>query len=230
MRVWVMAAAVLLAGPAWAQPVTDGKASVDGKFGEFVQGYLDNLHMPDKGASAFRSIISYAVTVGMTPEYQDAFIEFASGKPVVVTAGPKTINVPPVTDGALATVKMFTAPPNLNTLWKTPGEPILQLVEMSRWGKPAKERVIGFMSNKLYATWVESVPGNGRSAWVQEFNGVKNAMQGIQNQSVQNEAMLLLKAAMESVFVKAKADGREPPAPYLYGGTFHNVGEPKSAP
>lgn len=230
MRMFVIAALAVLAAPAWAQPVTDGKASVDADFGSFVQGYLDNLQAPDKGASAFRSIIGYAVTKGMTADYQDAFVEFASGKPVVVTAGAKTINVPAVTDGALATVKLFTAPPNLNTLWKTPGEPILQLVEMSRWGKPAKERVIGFMSNKLYAAWVESRPGNGRSAWVQEFNGVRNAMQGIQNQSVQNEAMLLLKAAVESVLVKAKADGREPPAPFYYGGTFHNVGEPKPAP
>ncbi len=230
MRMLMIAAVAMLAGQAWAQPVTDGKASVDADFGAFVEGYLDNLQMPDKGASAFRSIISYAVTKGMTPAYQDAFIELASGKPVVVTAGAKTINVPAVTDGALATVKLFTAPPNLNTLWQTPGEPILQLVEMSRWGKPAKERVIGFMSNKLYAAWVESRPGNGRSSWVQAFNGVKNAMQGIQDKSVQNEAMLLLKAAVESVLVKAKADGREPPAPFLYGGTFHNVGEPKPAP
>lgn len=230
MRTWVMAAALLLAGQAWAQPVTDGKASVDEKFGSFVQGYLDNLHMPDKGASAFRSIISYAVTVGMTPEYQDAFIEFASGKPVVVTAGAKTINVPPVTDGALASVKMFIAPPNLNTLWKTPGEPILQLVEISRWGAPAKDRVIGFMSNKLYAAWAVSRPADNYSAWAQEFGGVKNAMESIESPHVHKEAMYLLKAAMEKLFVQAKADGRDPPAPYLYGATFHNVGEPKREP
>ena len=133
MRGWVIAAAVLMAAPAWGQAATDGKASVDETFGGFVESYVENQQLADNGASYFRMIISYAVTRGMTPEFQDAFIEFASSKPVVVTAPGKTIDVPAVTGDALAIVKMFTAPPNLNTLWKTPGEPIYrpQLIEVA---------------------------------------------------------------------------------------------------
>ncbi|RYG36383.1 MAG: hypothetical protein EON93_05145 [Burkholderiales bacterium] len=231
MRVFVIAAAVLLAAPAWAQPVVDGKASVDEHVGSTVESYLENMKYPEGGVSSFRSIISYVVSRGgMTPEERDLFVELASGSPVEVTAPGKTFRVPALTGRPLAIAKLFTAPPNLNTLWKQQYEPALTLVEMSRWGAPAKNRITDFMANKLYAAWIPSRVSNSYSEWVSEFAGANNALISIDDGRERKEMTLLLKAAMEKLFAKAKADGREPPAPFLYHFMFVEVGDPAPAP
>lgn len=226
MRVWAIAAAVLFAGPVWAQAATDGKASVDDYVGSFVEGYVSNLTGPDLGASSFRSIISGVLARGMKPEEQDLFIELASGQPVVVTAPGKVITVPAVDGKVLGIARLFVAPPNLNGLWHGSGEPILQFVEMSRWGRFGKDRVIGFMTNKLFAAWTQSNRANTYTPWNAEFEPVHQAMSSIEDKKVRDEAKLLLKAAVEQVLVKAKEANIKPPQEFQYAFTFLDVGQP----
>lgn len=226
MRMFFVAAAVSLAAPAWAQPVLDGKASVDEHVGSFVESYLENLKYPEGGASSFRSIISYVLTRPVTPEERDLFVEVASGKPVVVTAPGKTFNVPAATGQPLKTARLFAAPPNLNDLWQTKGEPILNLVEMARWGRFGKDRVVTFMTNKLFGAWVQSNRANAYLPWNGEFELVHQAMSAIEDTKVRDEAKLLLKAAMEQVFVRAKAVALAPPKDFQYAFAFRDVGQP----
>jgi len=126
----------------------------------------------------------------------------------------------------LAIAKLMSAPPNLNTLWMQAGEPTLQLVEMSRWGDPAKTRISGFMSNKLYVAWSKSTVQNTYSPFVSEFAGINNAVMAIADPAVKTEARLLLKSAVEQVFASCKKDGREPPPHFLYAFAFESVGVP----
>lgn len=227
MRGWIVAAALLLAGPDWAQPVVDGKASVDENVGSFVENYVSNMRGPEGGVSSFRSIIAYVWTRGkLTAEEQDLFREVASGNAVAVTMPGKTINVPAASNEVLAIAKLFLAPPNLNTLWKQAGQPTLTLVEMSRWGTVARNRVTDFMANKLYESWLPSNAMNSYTKYVTEFNGVTNAINAIEDPKVKQEAKLLLKTAMEKLFVKAKAGNREQPPSFLYNFYFEDVGQP----
>lgn len=225
MRVWVIAAAMLVAAPASAQDTLDGKATVDDFVGSFVKSYVENEAAGD-GRSAYRSIIAGVLTRGMKPEDRDLFLEFASGKPVQVTAAGSQINVPALDGDVLAIARLHAAPPNLNTLWKQFDEPTAQMIEMSRWGKPAKDRIVGFMTNKLYAAWLPSNVGNSHRPWVSEFTGVTNALDTMKDPSVRREGKLLLKAAMEQMLARAKTDGVPLSTAFLYNFYFSDVGQP----
>lgn len=222
-----LAVIALLAAPAFAQPVLDGKAKTDAFIGPFVENYINSASEAASAKSTLRSIMGAMTAKGLNADDQDLLFELASGQAVEVSMGAKTLRVPPLQGEVLAIAKLMSGVPNLNTLWKQPGEPTLVLIELSRWGEKPKERVIGFMANKLYATWPPSTINNSYSPLVQEFAGIYNAISGIADRSVRNEATLLLKAAMEQVLVKCKADGRPPPPYYLYGFAFESVGAPK---
>ena len=226
MRILVLAALALLAAPAVAQPMLDGKATVSADVGSFVKGYLNNRGGGDAGKSAFRSIMGGMIAYGVTAADQDLLAELGSGRAVEVVAGEKTIRVPALTGEVLAIAQLMGAVPNLNTLWRQPGEPTLQLIEISRWGQKAKDRITGFMANKLYASWVSSTISNAYSPFVQEFSGARNALDSITDAAVKREGKLLLKSAMEQVFVKCKEAGTPPPAAYLYIFVFSDVGDP----
>ncbi|MEQ1782208.1 MAG: hypothetical protein ABMA14_12660 [Hyphomonadaceae bacterium] len=216
----------LFAAPAFAQPVLDGKATVSADVGSFVQGYLDNRGGADAGKSAFRSIMGGMIAKGITAGDQDLLAELGSGRAVAVSAETKTIQVPALTGDVLAIAQMMGAVPNLNTLWRQPGEPTLQLIEISRWGKMAKDRITGFMANKLHASWISSTVNNAYSPFVGEFAGIKNALDGVTDAAVKREGKLLLKSAMEQVFVKCKEAGSPFPTAYLYNFAFSDVGDP----
>lgn len=226
MRTLVLAALALCAAPAFAQPVLDGKATVSADVGSFVQGYLNNRGGEDAGKSAFRSIMAGMIANSISAGDQDLLAELGSGRAVEVSAEAKTIQVPALTGEVLAIAKLMAAIPNLNMLWRQPGEPTLQLIEISRWGKLANGRITGFMANKLYASWVPSTINNSYSPFVQEFSGIRNALDSIADASVKREGKLLLKSAMEQVFVKCKEAGSPPPPAYLYNFAFDGVGDP----
>lgn len=220
MRAWVLVSLVLFAMPAAAQPALDGKATLSGAPGDVVA----------KGVTTkdqVRAVIVAAIGDRFSAEETDFFNELASGAAVNVVANGKASRVAPLTGEALALAKLVAAPPNLNTLWKARGEPMLQMIEVSRWGDTGKSRVIGFMGNNLYASWTRSDVRNAYSDWVSTFSAVNNSMSEIADPAVKTEAKLLLKAAMEQVFAKCKADGREPPALFLYDIAFLSVGQPQ---
>lgn len=225
MRALVLAT-LLFSAPAVAQPVLDGKAMVSADVGSFVQGYVANRGGGDAGKSALRSIMGGMIAYGVTPGDQDLLAELGSGRAVEVVAETKTIRVPALTGEVLAIARLMGAVPNLNTLWRQPGEPTLQLIEISRWGQKAKDRITGFMANKLYAAWVSSTISNAYSPFVQEFSGARNALDSITDAAVKREGKLLLKSAMEQVFVKCKEAGTPPPTAYLYNFAFSDVGDP----
>lgn len=154
MRTWVVMLAVL-AAPAMAEgaPVLDGKAALSGKAGEALAGVIATKEQ-------VRSIIVAAISDGLSPQEADFFKEAAAGGAVDAAASGKTVRVGPLTGEALATAKLVAAPPNLNELYKTHGEPMLQMVEMSRWGDAGKNRVTGFMAQALCGVGEE--PGGHR--------------------------------------------------------------------
>lgn len=221
MRTWLVVLAAM-AAPAMAQepPTLDGKAVLSGKAGEVLAGGVATKEQ-------VRGLIVAAISDGMSPEDSDFFREVAAGAAVNAVVDGTTMRVAPLAGDALALAKLIAAPPNLNTLYKAHGEPMLQMIEMSRWGDLGKNRVTGFMANKLYAAWTKSDVRNAYNAWVSEFSGINNAMGQIADPAVKTEAKLLFKSAMEQVFAKCKADGREPPALFLYDIAFISVGQPQ---
>ena len=215
-----LAAAVALLAPAWAQSALNGKSVLPGAAGEaLASGFATKEQV--------RAVIVAAIGDGLSPEETDFFKEVAAGVAVDAAVAGKTVRVGPLTGDALATAKLVAAPPNLNSLWKSHGEPMLQMVEMSRWGDAGKNRVTGFMANKLYAAWAKSTVVTAYREWMAEFTGVQNAMDTIVAPAVKTEAKLLLKSAMEQLFAKCKADGREPPPLFLYDLAFTSVGTPR---
>lgn len=221
MRTWV-ATFVVLAAPAMAQeaPVLDGKATLSGQAGEMVTAGPATKEQ-------VRGLIVAALTDKISAEELDFFRELASGGAVDTAAGGKMVRVGPLGADALTVAKLIVAPPNLNTLYKSHGEPMLQMLEMSRWGDAAKNRVSGFMANKLYAAWMTSSVNNAYRDWVPEYLGIVNAMDTIADPAMKTEAKLLLKSAIEQVFAKCKADGREPPPLFLYDLALIPVGVPR---
>ena len=226
MRMIVVAMAAMLAPPAFAQATVDGKAKTDAAVGPFVESYISSQSDPASAKSGLRAIMGVMTGKGLNADDQDLLRELASGQTVEVLTNDRTLSVPALAGDVLAIARLMAAVPNLNTLWKQPGEPTLQLIELSRWGTKPKERVIGFMANKLYATWPPSTMSNSYSPWVQEFAGINNALIAIQDPAVKTEGKLLLKAAMEEMFAKCKADGRPLPQFYLYSIAFEQVGQP----
>lgn len=220
MRAFILAALVMLAAPAVAQPVLDGKATLSGKTAEALANGVATREQ-------VRAVIVAAVSDKLQAEETDFFNELAAGAAVDVAVDGKTSRVGPVTGEALGVVKLVAAPPNLNTLWKSPGEPMRQMLEMSRWGDWGRSRVTGFMGNKLYSAWTKSSVMNAYTAWVQEFAGVNNAIMAIADPAEKTEARLLLKTAMEQVLASCKTDGREPPQVFLYNYALESVGQPK---
>ncbi len=83
------------------------------------------------------------------------------------------------------------------------------------------------MANKLYASWIPSTINNSYSPWVQEFAGIKNALDSIKDEKVKREGKLLLKSAMEQVFAKCQEAGTPLPSAFLYNFAFSDVGDPK---
>jgi hypothetical protein len=219
MRMVVLTAAAMLAAPAFGQAALDGKATLSGKAAEALGSGISTKEQ-------VRGVIIAAIGDGLSPEESDFFKEVAAGGAVDTFAAGKTVRVGPLTGDALAIAKLLIAPPNLNTLWKSHGEPILQMVEMSRWGDFGRNRVTGFMANQLYAAWARSEVRTAYRDWVSEYAGVTNAMDTIADPAVKTEAKLLLKAAVEQVFAKCKADGREPPPLFLYDLPLISVGVP----
>lgn len=220
MRAFTLAAFVLLAAPALAQPVLDGKATLSGATAEAVaKGVATREQM--------RAVIVAAISDKLQAEETDFFNELAAGSPVDVAVDGKTSRVGPVAGEALGVVKLIVAPPNLNTLWKSQGEPMRQMLEMSRWGDAGRNRITGFMGNKLYLAWTKSSVMNAYTAWVSEFAGVNNAIMAIADPAEKTEARMLLKAAIEQVLASCKTDGREPPQAFLYNFALESVGQPK---
>lgn len=210
----------MFAAPAVAQPVLDGKATLSGATAEAVANGVATREQ-------MRAVIVAAISDKLQADETDFFNELAAGVAVDVVVDGKTSRVGPLTREALEVVTLIAAPPNLNTLWKAQGEPMRQMLEMSRWGSWGRDRVTGFMSNKLYVAWTKSTVPTAYTAWVQEFAGVNNAIMAIADPAEKTEARLLLKTAVEQVLASCKTDGREPPQAFLYNFAFESVGQPK---
>ena len=225
MRILICAAAALLGANAWAQPVLDGKATATGAVGDALRQAMDS---PGIQAEELRMLMRTMIDRKQPPEDKDLLAELASGAAVQVTMDGRSVRVPALAPDVLAIAKIMSAPPNLNTLWKSHGEPMLQLVEMSRWGDMAKNRVTGFMANNLFAAWTKSNVRTGYREWMAEFTVVQNAMDTIADPAVKTEAKLLLKSAMEQVFAKCQAAGKELPPLFLYDLAFTSVGAPRT--
>lgn len=219
MRMVALAAAMFVAAPAFGQAALDGKATLSGKAAEALGSGISTKEQ-------VRGVIIAAVGDGMSPEESDFFKEVAAGGAVDTLAAGKTVRVGPLAGEALAIANLLVAPPNLKTLWKSPGEPILQMVEMSRWGDFGRNRVTGFMANQLYAAWARSSVMTAYRDWVSEYVGVSNAIDSITDPAVETEARLLLKSAVEQVFAKCNADQRVTPPLFLYDLPLLSVGVP----
>ncbi|MDP3739214.1 MAG: hypothetical protein Q8R02_17620 [Hyphomonadaceae bacterium] len=220
MRMIMLAVAAMLAAPAVAQTPLDGKAVLLGKAGEALAGGVATKEQ-------VRGVIVAAIGDGLSPEESDFFKEVAAGGAVDAAVGGKTVRVGPLTGDALATARLIAAPPNLNTLWKERGEPTLQLIEMARWGDAPRNRVTGFMANKLYSAWTKSDVLHAYTPWVQEYAGINNALSEIADPAVKTEGKLLLKSAVEQVFAKCAADMRVAPPLFLYEFALVSVGVPR---
>lgn len=231
MRAWIIGLA-MLAWPAWAQqaPVLDGKATLSGPVAEMLAVSAQPL-----SKEAVRGLITaYINGQTQTAEDKDFFSELASGLAVDVTTPAKLIRIAPLAPEPLHTVKLLTSPPNLNTLWKQPGEPARDLLEVARWGERGRGRIVQFMANTLYGAWKRSAVTNGYKAWMEEYpraygafeSTAYDAAKGTVDAEMLKQAKLLLKDAMVQLFAKCKADGREPPPLFLYDLPLQSVGTP----
>jgi hypothetical protein len=213
----------MLAAPALAQAPLDGKAVAGGPVGDALRKAVTS---PGIAAEEMRQVMRAMIARQIPADDKDLLAELAAGAAVEVMVDGPPVHVPALAPDVLAIAKIMSVPPNHNTLWKQRGEPTLQLIEMSRWGDTAKNRVTGFMANKLYAEWAKSSVNNAYSQWVQEYAGVTNAIIEIADPAVKTEAKLLLKSAMEQVFAKCKADARVTPPYFLYSLPLESVGVP----
>lgn len=224
MRIVVCLAVALLGASAWAQGALDGKAKAGGAVGDVLRQAVAS---PGINAEEMRQLMRATIDRKQPAEDKDLLAELASGAAVEVMMDGPAVRVPALAPDVLAIAKIMSVPPNLNTLWKSQGEPILQLVEMSRWGDGPKNRVSGFMANQLYAAWTRSDPLRAYGPWVSEYAGVTNAIISIEDPAVKTEMKLLLKAAMEQVFARCKADMRVAPPLFLYDLPLQSVGVPR---
>ena len=177
MRIGMIALALLATVSTMAQqaPVLDGKANLTGPVADSL-AYSAPVPTKESVRSLIISYINRPASTPQTPEEKDFFAELASGAAVEVTLPGKTVNLPPLSPEPLKLVKLLLAPPNLNTLWKQPGEPTLLLIEFSRWGDRGRNRVTGYMANMLYGAWSRSTVKTAYSAFVSEYAGISNAI------------------------------------------------------
>jgi hypothetical protein len=109
----------------------------------------------------------------------DFLREVAAQAPFVLTipGSPGGLSVPPVSDDAVGLARLLISPPNMHTLWHGDAEKTGQLVEISRWGPLARQRVANFFGSKLYDAWGQSNLLNAFSPFVdslgREWNAVK---------------------------------------------------------
>lgn len=214
----------LLAAPAFAQALLDGKATAGGPVGDALRQAVASSGISQ---DEMRQLMAAIVVRKQPAEDKDLLAELASGVPVSVQTDGLSLRVPALAPDVLAVAKIMSVPPNLNTLWKQGGEPTLQLIEISRWGDEPKNRVIGFMANNLNGAWTRSEVRTAYREFVAEMAGARNSIEEIADPAVKTEAQLLLKSAMEQVFAKCKTDGREPPPLFLYDLAFRTVGLPR---
>lgn len=212
MRHVFLGIAILSAGAA-AQPSLDGKARFDGESWQLVEKFPEPTHVTK---ASLRRAASIIFARKATADDADLIYELASGKPVAVTVEGSTVELPGLQGELLWIAQLMSAVPNLKTLYKTPGEPFLAFIELSRWGEKAKDRIVTFLANELEIAWANSTMTNDYGPWRAEFGGIVVALNSVADLQVREEGKLLLKAGVEQVVARCKQKGGPPPHAYLY--------------
>lgn len=223
MRSVLLAALITLAAPAFAQTGPDGKAVATPGVSEIVQAHGSEPLTVAK----LRRLMQEMIAHQMKAEDQDLLGELAVGHAVEVTAGDKVITFPALTGDALITAGIMYQPPNLNTLWKQPGGPTYALVEISRWGDQAKNRIVTFMANKLDVAWSTSTINNDYGPFRLELRDAVVAGRGFTDGSSKDN-MELLKLAIIEVRDRHIKTSTPAPQPQHYSSFF--VGSGVEAP
>ncbi|RYD96498.1 MAG: hypothetical protein EOP50_06565 [Sphingobacteriales bacterium] len=142
----------------------------------------------------------------------DFLREIAAQTPFVLTiaGSPRGLSVPPASDDAAALARLLISPPNMHTLWHGDAEKTGQLVEISRWGPLARQRVANFFGSKLYDAWGQSNLLNEFSPFVDSLGREWNAVKALSDPAAVRTGKELLIEGCEIAKQKVVDDGKAP--------------------
>jgi hypothetical protein len=211
--------ALLLFAPflAWAQtpPVTDGKATLAGKSAEYVATNGD-------GGISSRAAVRELMTAifddrRIADDEKDFLAELGAGTPIVVVAAGSQISLPAMPEALRMWPQTLLNPPNLHQLWHTaaPGGEIM--FEMARWGPAMNQRIYTFIGNQLDDAWKKSTYMNAFQPYQEAVTVQWKALETLPaDPEMRQSAYDVFTTGISYGIEKAKAEGREPPKPFLY--------------
>jgi hypothetical protein len=217
MRMIVLAVIALTAAPVFAQtqPVTDGKATLSGKAGEYVA-------TSGAGGISSRAAVREMMTaifddLRVADDEKDFLAELVAGGPIAVAAAGTQISVPAMPEALRMWPQTLLNPPNLHQLWHTaaPGGEIL--FEMARWGPAMNQRIYTFIANQLDDAWKKSSAFNFYAPYQEAVTVQWKALETLPaDPEMRQSAYDVFTTGISYGIERAKAEGREPPKPFLY--------------
>ena len=196
-------------------PETDGRAILANPAGDYFTA--EGTRLP-AGKEHVRAAIGTLMENGkIDPRELDFLKEIAAQAPFTLSIDgvPGGLNVPPATNEAVALAKLLINPPNMHTLWNGDTEKTEQLVELSRWGPTAQQRVANFFGSKLYDAWTQSNVLNAFAPFVDTLGRQWNAVKGLSDPAAVRAGKQLLIDGCEIAKQKAAGEGKVPPENFL---------------
>jgi len=195
----------------FAQPdATDGQARLAGPAAAFFTP--ENVAAP-ASKEQMRATITALMENGRIDAGELDFLrEVAAQTPFLLTipATPGGLSVPPASDDAAALARLLISPPNMHTLWHGDAQKTGQLVEISRWGPLARQRVANFFGSKLYDAWGQSNLLNAFSPFVDSLGREWNAVKALNDPAAVRAGKELLIDGCAIAKQKVVDDGKPP--------------------